>query len=96
MARQSRIAYPGAFYHITSRGNEREDIFKSQRDREKFISYLENKIGDVSAERAEVGGKGQKTENGKKIEDERVVRLENLGIKSNLRNLNYKSFEELS
>ena len=42
MARPLRIAYPGAFYHITSRGNERKDIFKSQRDREKFISYLES------------------------------------------------------
>ena len=42
MARSLRIAYPGAFYHITSRGNERKDIFKSQRDREKFISYLES------------------------------------------------------
>ena len=34
MARPLRIAYPGAFYHITSRGNERKDIFKSQRDRD--------------------------------------------------------------
>ena len=42
MARPLRIAYPGAFYHITSQGNERKDIFKSQRDREKFISYLES------------------------------------------------------
>jgi putative transposase len=40
MARPLRIEYPGAFYHITSRGNERKDIFKSQRDREKFLSYL--------------------------------------------------------
>ena len=38
----------------------------------------------------------QGTEDGKNIEDERVVRLENLGIKSNLRILNYKNFEELS
>ena len=42
MARPLRIVYPGAFYYITSRGNERKDIFKSQRDREKFISYLES------------------------------------------------------
>jgi REP element-mobilizing transposase RayT len=42
VARPLRIAYPGAFYHITLRGNERKDIFKSQRDREKFISYLES------------------------------------------------------
>ena len=42
VARPLRIAYPGAFYHITSRGNERKDIFKSQKDREKFVSYLES------------------------------------------------------
>jgi putative transposase len=40
MARPLRITYPGAFYHITSRGNERKDIFKSQQDRDKFLSYL--------------------------------------------------------
>jgi len=40
MARPLRIEYPGAFYHLTSRGNERKDVFKSQRDREKFLSYL--------------------------------------------------------
>ncbi len=28
MARPLRITYPGAFYHITSRGNERKAIFK--------------------------------------------------------------------
>ena len=42
MARPLRIEYPGAFYHITSRGNERKDIFRSARDREKFLSYLES------------------------------------------------------
>jgi len=31
MARQLRIEFPGAFYHATSRGNERKAIFKSQR-----------------------------------------------------------------
>lgn len=41
MARPLRIEYPGAFYHVTARGNEQKDIFKSQRDREKFLSYLE-------------------------------------------------------
>jgi len=40
MARPLRIAYPGAFYHVTSRGNEQKDVFKSQRDREKFLDYL--------------------------------------------------------
>lgn len=42
MARPLRIEYPGAFYHVTSRGNEQKDIFKSQKDREKFLSYLES------------------------------------------------------
>lgn len=42
MARPLRISYPGAFYHITSRGNEQKDIYKSNRDREKFLNYLES------------------------------------------------------
>jgi len=40
MARPLRIEYPGAFYHVTSRGNEQKDVFKSQKDREKFLEYL--------------------------------------------------------
>ena len=40
MARPLRIEYPGAFYHVTSRGNEQKDIFKSDFDRETFLSYL--------------------------------------------------------
>ena len=42
MARSLRIEFPGAFYHVTSRGNERKAVFKSLRDREKFLSYLES------------------------------------------------------
>lgn len=42
MARPLRITYPGAFYHVTSRGNERKAVFKSRRDREKFLEYLES------------------------------------------------------
>lgn len=42
MGRPLRIEYPGAFYHVTSRGNERKDVFKSQRDRGKFLEYLES------------------------------------------------------
>jgi putative transposase len=44
MARPLRIEYPGAFYHVTSRGNEKKDIFKSRRDREKFLSYLQSSV----------------------------------------------------
>ncbi|MDW7711601.1 MAG: transposase [Deferrisomatales bacterium] len=42
MARPLRIEYPGAFYHVTSRGNERKEIFRSRRDRVKFLEYLES------------------------------------------------------
>ena len=42
MGRALRIEFAGAFYHVTSRGNERKAVFKSLRDREKFLSYLES------------------------------------------------------
>ena len=44
MARPLRIEYPGAFYHVTSRGNEQKDVFKSQKDRERFLSYVESAV----------------------------------------------------
>lgn len=40
MARQLSIEYEGAFYHTTSRGNERRKIFFSKNDYEKFKEYL--------------------------------------------------------
>jgi len=50
MARPLRIEYPGAFYHVTSRGNEKKDIFKTRRDREKFISYLQSSVERYGAQ----------------------------------------------
>lgn len=44
MARQLRIEYPDAYYHVTARGNERKEIFKSEKDRGKFLSYLESAV----------------------------------------------------
>ena len=41
MARPLRVEFPGALYHIINRGNAGEDVFKSLRDREKFLEYLE-------------------------------------------------------
>ncbi len=38
MARRSRIEYEEAFYHITSRGNERRKIFFTKTDYEKFLA----------------------------------------------------------
>lgn len=40
MARPLRIEYPGAFYHVTSRGNHRQDIFVDGEDRERFLGIL--------------------------------------------------------
>ena len=37
MARPLRIEYPGALYHVTARGNAREDIFWDEGDRETFL-----------------------------------------------------------
>ena len=42
MSRPLRITFPGAFYHVTSRGNERRSIFQSGRDFERFAGYLES------------------------------------------------------
>jgi len=40
MARPLRIEYPGAVYHVTSRGNARDKIFSDDQDREIFLSIL--------------------------------------------------------
>jgi len=37
MARPLRIEFPGAVYHITSRGNERKAIFRDDQDRKMFL-----------------------------------------------------------
>lgn len=42
MGRPLRIEYPGALYHITSRGNERKKIYLDEEDRLKFLSILED------------------------------------------------------
>lgn len=42
MARPLRIEYAGAVYHITSRGNERKPVFKSDQDRVNFLNTLQH------------------------------------------------------
>lgn len=42
MARPLRVEFPGAFYHATSRGNEKGMIFNTDRDNEKFLGYVED------------------------------------------------------
>lgn len=45
VARPLRVAFPGALYHVTSRGNAREAIFHCDADRRLFLGVL----GDVVA-----------------------------------------------
>ncbi len=40
MTRPLRIQYPGAFYHITNRGNERKSVFRDDADRSQFLKIL--------------------------------------------------------
>ncbi len=40
IARSLRVEYPGAVYHITSRGNARQDIFDDDPDRNLFLDTL--------------------------------------------------------
>jgi len=41
MARQWRIEFPGALYHLISRGNGGQAIFRTDEDREMFLDLLE-------------------------------------------------------
>lgn len=40
MARQLRLEYEGAIYHLMNRGDRREDIFRDASDRQTFLSTL--------------------------------------------------------
>ncbi len=42
MARPLRIEYSGAVYHVTSRGNERKHIFRTDNDRAVFLRILQS------------------------------------------------------
>jgi putative transposase len=41
MSRPLRIEFAGALYHITSRGDRREDVFEDDADRASFLSILD-------------------------------------------------------
>ncbi len=44
MVRPLRIEYAGALYHITARGNRREDIYYDDQDRQQFLDILKKTI----------------------------------------------------
>jgi REP element-mobilizing transposase RayT len=41
MARSLRTDFAGALHHVTSRGNERRPVFYDDRDRERFLTFLD-------------------------------------------------------
>ena len=44
MARPLRIEFAGALYHVTARGNAREDIYGDDADRQQFLMLLQNTV----------------------------------------------------
>jgi len=60
MARPLRLQFDGAIYHVTSRGNARDDIFEDDRDRHVFLECLQWKIGSglVSCKLRPQSGRG--------------------------------------
>lgn len=40
MPRKLRIQYPGAMYHVMNRGDQREDIFQDDQDRQRLLATL--------------------------------------------------------
>ena len=45
MARAARIHVPGAWYHVTARGNERRAIFRTEADYAHLILIIEEAVG---------------------------------------------------
>ena len=48
MARKLRIQFPGAIYHLMSRGDRREEIFRDDSDRESFLQTLADTCAKTS------------------------------------------------
>jgi hypothetical protein len=38
--RRARVEYPGTLYHVITRGNQRQSIFRDDRDRDKYLEIL--------------------------------------------------------
>ena len=40
MARKPRIEFEGAFYHVITHGNQRQKIFRDEKDYSKYLEIL--------------------------------------------------------
>jgi putative transposase len=50
MARPLRIEFPGAVYHVTSRGDRREPIFVDDTDRHEFLEVVGRALSRFDAQ----------------------------------------------
>ncbi len=48
MSRPLRLEFSGALYHVTSRGDRREDIYDDEEDRERFLEILSGVVADFN------------------------------------------------
>lgn len=48
MARPLRIEFPGALYHLTTRGNDQQPIFRDDGDRRSFLRILGKTLSDYN------------------------------------------------
>ena len=50
MSRPLRIEFPGALYHVTSRGDGREDIFVDDNDRARLLAVVAQGLARFDAQ----------------------------------------------
>ena len=50
MARPLRIEFPGAIYHVMSRGNARQTVFRDDSDYQRLSKGLETVVGRLEVE----------------------------------------------
>jgi len=50
MAGPLRVEFPGAVYHVTARGNRREDIFVDDEDRQALLEVVAQALSRFDAE----------------------------------------------
>jgi len=50
MGRPPRIEYPGAIYHVTSRGDRQEPIFRNREDRQRLLEIVDQALTRLDAQ----------------------------------------------
>jgi putative transposase len=58
MARPLRLSFENAVYHVTARGNRRENIFYSDKDKSIFLEKMNEIVKGVRSQHLSVPSKG--------------------------------------